>query len=48
MRRPHVDVDLRPYYQGEESGHWKKELIVLHETVSKNYVGLWDIRNPAA
>jgi len=48
VRRPRVDVDLRPYYRGEESGHGTKSLVVLHETVSRNYVGLWDIKNPAA
>lgn len=45
---PHVDVDLRPYFKGEESGHASKTLIVLHETVSYNKPGVMDIRNPAA
>lgn len=48
LKRPRVDVDLRPYYQGEEKGHADKTLVVWHETVSRNYVGLWDIKNPAA
>ena len=47
-RRPKVDVDLRPFYQGEERGHHSKDLIVLHETVSHNKPGLSDITAPAA
>ena len=48
MHRPGVDVDLRPYYKGEERGHHEKTLIVLHETVSYNRLGLLDIIGPAA
>ena len=48
MRRPRVDVDLRPYYAGEERGHHSKELIVLHETVSHNRIGLGDITGVAS
>lgn len=48
MKRPHVDVDLRPYFKGEERGHAGKKLIVLHETVSHNRPGLSDITAPAA
>lgn len=48
MKIPKVDVDLRPFYKGEERGHHKKDLIVLHETVSHNRVGLADIIGPAA
>ena len=48
MKMPKVDVDLRPYYAGEERGHHDKTLIVLHETVSYNRPGLTDITGPAA
>lgn len=48
IRTPRVDVDLRPYFAGEERGHAHKTLIVLHETVSYNAPGVMDIRNPAA
>lgn len=48
MRRPAVAVDLRPYYQGEERGHHRKELIVLHETVSHDKPGLGDIKGVAS
>lgn len=48
LERPSVQVDLRPYFKGEESGHHNKNLIVLHETVSYNQPGLMDIRNPAS
>lgn len=47
LRRPRVDVDLRPYYQGEEKGHADKTLVVWHETVSHNRPGVGDIRDPA-
>lgn len=47
-RMPRVDVDLRPYYKGEERGRHVKSLIVLHETVSPNRPGLTDITSPAA
>lgn len=47
-RRPNVKVDLRPYYQGEERGHHKKDLIVLHETVSHNRPGTGDITGVAS
>lgn len=43
MRRPKVQIDLRPYYKNEERGHNKKSLIVLHETVSHNVKGVSDI-----
>lgn len=46
--RPPVDVDLRPYYAGEEHGHHPKDLVVLHETVSYNRPGVIDITNPAS
>lgn len=45
--RPPVQVDLRPYFKGEEKGHATKTLIVLHETVSYNKLGVMDIVNPA-
>lgn len=48
MRIPKVDVDLRPFYKGEERGHHDKTLIVLHETVSYNRLGVGDILGPAA
>lgn len=48
VKRPRVDVDLRPYFAGEERGHQAKSLIVLHETVSYNRPGLTDISGPAA
>lgn len=48
VRRPHVDVDLRPYYAGEERGHHAKTLLVLHETVSHDKPGVGDITGPAA
>lgn len=48
VARPHIDVDLRAYYRGEERGHAKKSLVVLHETVSPNRVGLGDITSVAA
>jgi hypothetical protein len=31
MNRPRVDLDLRPYFKGEERGHAVKDLIVCHE-----------------
>ena len=48
MKRPHVDVDLRPYFKGEELATHDKSLIVCHETVSYNRVGLGDIAGVAA
>jgi hypothetical protein len=48
MKRPKVDLDLRPYFQGEEPTTHKKTLIVLHETVSHEAPGLSDIRGVAA
>ncbi len=48
MKRPVVEVDLRPYFQGEERGHVAKDMIVLHETVSHNRPGEGDIRSVAA
>lgn len=48
MRRPRVDLDLRPYYRGEERGHVRKSLIVCHETVSYNRAGLGDEKAVAA
>jgi hypothetical protein len=48
MKRPPVDVDLRPFFEGEERGTANKELIVCHETVSFNRVGLGDITGVAA
>lgn len=48
IRRPRVDVDLRPYYRGEERGHARKTLVVWHETVSHNRPGVGDITSPAA
>lgn len=48
VARPVVDIDLRPYFKGEESGHSVKTLIVLHETISYNKPGVIDIKNPAA
>lgn len=46
--RPKVDVDLRPYFKGEERSRRDKNLIVLHETVSHNYPGVGDIKGVAA
>ena len=48
VARPRVDVDLRPYFKGEERGHSVKELIVCHETVSYNREGFGDIQSVAA
>jgi len=48
MRRPKVDVDLRPYFKGEEPTTHKKTLIVLHETVSHESPGVGDIKGVAA
>lgn len=48
MKRPYVDVDLRPYFGGEQRGTAVKSLIVCHETVSYNRVGLGDITGVAA
>lgn len=48
IQRPRVDVDLRPYFAGEEKGHADKTLVVWHETVSHNRPGLGDITGPAA
>ncbi len=48
MKRPHVDVDLSPYYEAEETRTAVKSLIVCHETVSYNRVGLGDITGVAA
>ena len=48
MRRPKVDVDLRPYFKGEETQTHKKTLIVLHETVSHDAPGLGDIKAVAS
>jgi len=47
IRLPKVDVDLRPLFKGEERGHRRKDMIVLHETVSSNRPGLRDITSPA-
>lgn len=46
--RPRVDVDLRPFFRGESNGSAVKSLIVCHETVSYNRVGLGDITGVAA
>jgi hypothetical protein len=48
IARPKVDLDLRPYFKGEERGHSVKELIVCHETVSYNAPGIVDEKNVAA
>lgn len=48
MKRPAVDVDLRPYFRGEDRGHQPKDMIVLHETVSHNKPGTGDIKGVAA
>lgn len=48
MKRPRVEVDLRPYFKGEERGRAAKELIVCHETVSYNHPGTIDQRSVAA
>lgn len=48
VKRPHVDVDLSPYFQAEEPRTAVKDLIVCHETVSYNRVGLGDITGVAA
>jgi hypothetical protein len=47
VRRPVVEVDLRPYFSGEQRGRHDKTLIVLHETVSHNQPGEGDIRSVA-
>lgn len=38
-----IDVDLSPILRGETHGVADKDMIVLHETVSPDYVGLNDI-----
>ena len=48
MKRPRVDIDLRPYFKGESRGSAVKSLIVCHETVSYNRPGTLDITNVAA
>lgn len=48
VSRPRVDVDLRPFFKGEEPATHDKTLIVCHETVSYNRVGLGDITGVAA
>jgi hypothetical protein len=48
MNRPRVDLDLRPYFKGEERGHAVKDLIVCHETVSYNRSGTSDMSSVAA
>ncbi len=48
MKRPKVDVDLRPFFFTEAGGHHSKSLIVLHETVSHDRPGISDITAPAA
>ena len=48
LKRPRAEVDLRPFFGDEERGHAVKELIVCHETVSYNRVGLGDIQGVAA
>jgi hypothetical protein len=48
VKRPPADLDLRPYFGGEERGHRAKDMIVLHETVSHNRPGLGDIRSVAS
>lgn len=48
VRRPRVEVDLRLFFQGEEPGHARKSLVVLHETVSHNRPGTGDITGVAA
>lgn len=47
VRRPRVDVDLRPYIRSNH-GSRAKDMIVLHETVSYNKPGLGDIKGVAA
>lgn len=44
--RPKVEVDLRPLFSDESRGRSVKELIVLHETISGDSVGIRDIRGP--
>lgn len=48
LKRPHVDVDLSPFFEAEEPRTAVKDLIVCHETVSYNRVGLGDITGVAA
>ena len=48
IKRPKVSVDLRPYYSDEARGHAEKSLVVWHETVSRNSIGVRDITAPAA
>jgi len=48
VKRPRIDVDLRPFFAGEEKGHHTKSLVVWHETVSHNRPGVGDILSPAA
>lgn len=46
VKRPPVDVDLRPYTKAH--GHSAKSLVVLHETVSGDAPGVSDIVGPSA
>lgn len=48
ITRPKVDLDLRPYFKGEERGHSVKHLIVCHETVSYNRPGTSDMSSVAS
>lgn len=48
IRRPPVDVDLSGFFEAEEPRTAVKDMIVLHETVSYNRVGLGDITGVAA
>lgn len=47
MKRPPVDLDLKPYFKGESRGSQPKDMIVLHETVSHNKPGTGDIAGVA-
>lgn len=47
VTRPKVAVDLLPYYVDEERAQARKDMVVLHETISPDYPGLVDITGPA-
>jgi hypothetical protein len=47
MRRPKIQLDLRPYFQNEANGHQRKSMIVLHETVSHDRPGTGDLAGVA-
>jgi len=48
VKRPKVNVDLRPFFLNEARGHQRKSIIVLHETVSHDRPGTGDITSVAS